>query len=283
MTCDAEVYDLHDKIDICLETYEDNPVKRFFAKRLNLRLYSGQSTYHYEQFFEKGLNALLEDPNFLLLYVPKNGAKMRIVRPAKDPYHRRRMIKRINEAKPIPSSYYALSHLWGITENNRHLWHEIGNYVDDENGKPVDPVSMRQEKRDTLLRMLEDSPDSYWWIDVLCARSDTPLDIMGDIYACCLECIAMVDCKPSLIPLFHTMAPGDEHLLQDTSNRDQTLRYKQLYDKNCPHLVERLFEFMQSEWWQRVWTWQEMALPLGGVRFMAETGTHRNTLRGSSR
>ena len=207
---------------------------------------------------------------------------MRIVRPAEDLYHRKRMIKMINEAKPISSFYYALSHLWGITENNRHLWHEIGDYVDDENGKPVYPVSMREEKRDTLLKMLEDSPDSYWWIDVLCARSDTPLDIMGDIYACCLECIAMVDCEPSLLPLLHTMIPAKEDFpairnillagLVDLSP------YKQLYDKKYTHVVEILFDFMQSKWWQRVWTWQEMALPFGDVRLLAETGTHRHTI-----
>ncbi|KAI7876099.1 hypothetical protein K492DRAFT_198732 [Lichtheimia hyalospora FSU 10163] len=283
MTCDAEEHDYPDKIDIRLGTYENNPVKRFFAKRLNLRLDHDEDYRHIERFFEKGLNALLDDPNFLLLYVPKNGTKMRIVRPAKDPYHRRRMVKRINEAKPIPSFYHALSHLWGITENNRHLWQEIGNYVDDENGKPVDPVSMREEKRDTLLKMLEDSPDSYWWIDVLCARSDTPLDIMGDIYACCLECIAMVDCEPSLIPLLHTMTPAEEDFPKDTKlkwqvNLDYYLPYKQFYDKKYPHLVERLFDFMRSEWWQRVWTWQEVALPLGDVRFMAETGTHQHTI-----
>ncbi|KAI7875164.1 hypothetical protein K492DRAFT_173695 [Lichtheimia hyalospora FSU 10163] len=262
MTFDAEEYGDPDKIDIRFDNHGDSPAKRFF---------------------EKGLNALLDDPNFLLLYVPKNGTKMRIVRPAKDPYHRRRMIKRINKAKPIPSFYYALSHLWGITENNQHLWHEIGNYVNDENGKPAEPVSMREEKRDTLLRMLEDSPDSYWWIDVLCARSDTPLDIMGDIYACCLECIAMVDCEPSLIPLLQTMAPAEEDFPSGKKilwgvDRDYYLRYKQLYDKKYPHLVERLFDFMQSEWWQRVWTWQEMALPFGDVRLVAETGTHRHTI-----
>ncbi|KAI7881122.1 hypothetical protein K492DRAFT_207076 [Lichtheimia hyalospora FSU 10163] len=284
MTCDAEEYDGPEKIDIRLETYENNPDKRFFAKKLLSPLDDDEDFHHIKRFFEKGLNALLVDPNFLLLYVPKNGAKMRIVRPAKNPYHRRRMIKRINEAKPIPSSYYALSHLWGITENNRHLWHEIGDYMDDENGKPVDPVSMREEKRDTLLRMLEDSPDSYWWIDVLCARSDTPLDIMGDIYACCLECIAMVDCEPSLIPLLHTMAPAEEDFTESsimnmTSARpDYFLPYKQLYDKKHPHVVERLFDFMQCEWWQRVWTWQEMALPFGNVHLMAESGTHRHTI-----
>ncbi|KAI7881123.1 hypothetical protein K492DRAFT_194626 [Lichtheimia hyalospora FSU 10163] len=284
MTCDAEEYDDPIKIDIRLETYENSPVRRFFAQKLTSHLDCDEYYHHVERFFEKGLNALLDDPNFLLLYVPENGAKMRIVRPAEDPYHRRRMIKRINEAKPTPSFYYALSHLWKITKDNRHLWHEIGNYVDDENGKPVGPVSMREEKRGTLLRMLEDSPDSYWWIDVLCARSDTPLDIMGDIYACCLECIAMMDCEPSVIPLLHTVMSAEDDLswsgIRDTifAYLYYLLPYKQLYDKKYSHLAENLFDLMQSEWWQRVWTWQEMALPFGNVRFMAETGTHRHTI-----
>ncbi|KAI7875692.1 hypothetical protein K492DRAFT_182421 [Lichtheimia hyalospora FSU 10163] len=130
--------------------------------------------------------------------------------------------------------------------------------------------------------MLEDAPDSYWWIDVLCARSDTPLHIMGDIYACCLECIAMVDCEPNLIPLFHTMARAKEDFWGTRLNWNKDLGYclpyKQLYDKKYPHLVEKLFDFMQSEWWQRVWTWQEMGLPFGDVRLMAETGTHRHAI-----
>ncbi|KAI7881124.1 hypothetical protein K492DRAFT_194627 [Lichtheimia hyalospora FSU 10163] len=273
MTHDAEKHDEPDKIDIRSDILESSPDNRFNVEH----------GYHVKRFFEKGLNALLEDPNFLLLYVPEDGAKMRIVRPEKDPYHRRRMIKRVNEAKPIPSFYYALSHLWGITENNQHLWHEIGDYVDDENGKPVDPVSMREEKRVTLLKMLEDSPDSYWWIDVLCARSDTPLDIMGDIYACCLECIAMVDCEPSLIPLLQTMMPAEEDLPSDTRSIWEVypilyMSYKQIYDKKYPHLLEHLFTFIQSEWWQRVWTWQEMAHPFGDMRLMGEEGTHRHTI-----
>lgn len=79
-------------------------------------------------------------------------------------YHRKRMIRRINEAKRIPSFYYALSHLWGLSENNRHYWNDISEHVDDENGQPVHPVSMRPEKRDALLTMLKDHPDSYWWM-----------------------------------------------------------------------------------------------------------------------
>ncbi|CDH60916.1 predicted protein [Lichtheimia corymbifera JMRC:FSU:9682] len=206
---------------------------------------------------------------------------MQVVKPADDPHHRKRIIKRINEAKGIPSFYYALSHLWGLKENNRYLSNEIGDYVDDENGKPAEPVSMRPEKHDTLVVLLRDHPDSYWWIDVLCARTDTPLDIMGDIYACCIECIAMVDCEPSLISSLHTMKIVKEDF---TSLMESGFKYLssfgQIYEQ-CPRLPVDLLTFMQSKWWTRVWTWQEMALPFGEVRFMAETDTgrcQRNTI-----
>ncbi|KAI7873205.1 hypothetical protein K492DRAFT_200787, partial [Lichtheimia hyalospora FSU 10163] len=94
---------------------------------------------HVRQHFEKGLSALLANPYFLLLYVPENGTKMQIIKPAKDSNHQKRIEKMISEAKGIPSFYYALSHLWKTTENNRHLWEEIGEYVDDLDGKPAAP------------------------------------------------------------------------------------------------------------------------------------------------
>ncbi|CDS09509.1 hypothetical protein LRAMOSA10869 [Lichtheimia ramosa] len=241
MIGDTDDYNDPDQINICLEDDEDNKHKQFFGKRLG---------------------ALLADEHFLLLYVPDNGAKMKIIRPASDSYHRQRMIKRINEAKTSPPSfYYALSHLWGVTEENRYIWNEISQYVDDEKGQPVEPVSMRPEKRDTLLTMLKDHPDSYWWIDVLCARTDTPLDIMGDIYTCCLECVAMIDCEPDLIPQINTAISTYEQA-------------SPVDDEKLPDLVGLYLAMIQSQWWNRVWTWQEVVLPFGEVRFMSETGTH---------
>ncbi|KAI7878253.1 hypothetical protein K492DRAFT_196988 [Lichtheimia hyalospora FSU 10163] len=241
-------------INITLESDKDNKLKRFF---------------------ERGLSALLVDPHFLLIYVPENGANMQIIQPANDLYHRKRMIQRINEAKRIPSFYYALSHLWGISENNQHLWHEIGDYVDDENGQPVNPVSMRPEKRDTLIAMLKDHPDSYWWIDVLCARTDTPLDIMGDIYSFCLECIAMIDCEPSLIPQLHTLMMDVREEFPKYGNLDSESLDRKQNDKRLSDMTELIYALSKSAWWRRVWTWQEMALPFGDVRLMAETGSHR--------
>ncbi|CDH48374.1 predicted protein [Lichtheimia corymbifera JMRC:FSU:9682] len=239
--------------------------------KINIDRYSNHKLY-----FKNRLGALLSNPHFLLVYVPEDGAKMQVIRPANDSYHRRRMIRRINEAdeaEGIPSFYYALSHLWGVSPDNRYHWNDISEYVDDEDGQPAKPVSMRPEKRDTLLALLKDHPDSYWWIDVLCARTDTPLDIMGDIYAYCLECIAMIDCEPDLISQLHQMEVFDfQHFSQCCS--DDVVAARRSYDQCC-QLTDSLCILIQSRWWKRVWTWQEMALPFGEVCLMAETGTHK--------
>ncbi|CDH58175.1 predicted protein [Lichtheimia corymbifera JMRC:FSU:9682] len=252
------------------DTDEDNN-----STKLDIRcLEDDDAGGHWKRFFEKGLGALLADKYFLLLYVPKDGAKMRIIQPASDPYHRQQMIKRVNEASHIPSFYYALSHLWGITKDNPQLWEEIGDYVDDMDGQPASPVPMRPDKRATLLALLRAHPDSYWWIDVLCARTDTPLDIMGDIYSCCLECIAMIDCEPILLSKFDTDRNMreeivDYYMIRNPSTED-VMRYKRLHAK-YPQLKDQVCQLRQSEWWKRVWTWQEMALPYGDVRLIAET------------
>ncbi|KAI7878003.1 hypothetical protein K492DRAFT_197215 [Lichtheimia hyalospora FSU 10163] len=260
MTCDTDESIDPYKISISLENSLDDHVKQRFVT---------------------GLSALLTDPYFLLLHVPENGAKMQIVKPAEDSYHRERMVKRINEAKDTPSCYYALSHLWKISKDDPQLWEDIGEYINGIDEQPAKPVSMRPEKRDTLLGLLKNHPDSYWWIDVLCARTDTPLDIMGDIYRCCLECIAMIDCEPSLLSKLHTepnkrkeFIDYDWHVAMQNPSPEDILYCKQIYEKH-PNLLHHLTTLQKSEWWGRVWTWQEMALPFGDVRLMAETGTQR--------
>ncbi|KAJ8652586.1 hypothetical protein O0I10_011791 [Lichtheimia ornata] len=201
---------------------------------------------------------LLEHPHFLLVYVPNNGAKMRLVKPSSDPYHREQIIQRINkEDNLLP--HYALSHLWGISHNNPHVWKEIGDYVDDENGQPAAPVSMRPKKRKTLRTLLQSHPDSYWWIDVLCARTDTPLAIMGDIYACCKQCYAMIDCRPDIITSILSM----KHRSEESDPASWSI-----YEHNVA--VNTLETFTSSNWWRRVWTWQEAVLPKA-VILMAET------------
>lgn len=203
----------------------------------------------------------MDHPHFLLLYVPADQSKMKLVKPASDAYHRERIIQRINkEERVLP--HYALSHLWGISKDHPHLWEEIGDFVDDENGKPAAPVSMRREKRETLLALLEKHPDSYWWIDVLCARTDTPLAIMGDIYACCTLCYALIDCDTSIIR---------EMVLK--RNKLMFSAYSSWSLQEYQETVAILQKFTECQWWKRVWTWQEAVLPKY-VSLMAETLTH---------
>ncbi|KAI7884210.1 hypothetical protein K492DRAFT_204891 [Lichtheimia hyalospora FSU 10163] len=216
-----------------------------------------------KQHFKERLDALLSHPDFLLLYIPEGGEKMKIVKPANDSYHRHRIVQRTNEYSQTPNTWYALSHVWGLSNTDQHLWYDIGQYVDDESGRPVAAVSMRHEKRNTLLKLLEDRPGSYWWIDVLCARHDTPLEIMGDIYSCCFECIAMIDCEPDVIPQLRSLE--ESFYVRDPSSSTQC------YDLylELKYLLDRL---LGCSWWERVWTWQEMVLPYT-VLLVAETTT----------
>ncbi|KAJ8652872.1 hypothetical protein O0I10_011472 [Lichtheimia ornata] len=189
---------------------------------------------------------------------------MKLVKPASDSYHRNRIMQRINKGELTPSTWYALSHLWNISKTNQHMWDDIFNYVEDENGHPMEPVPMRLEKRNTLLKLLEDKPDSYWWIDVLCARSnDFPFDILGNVYACCTRCIAMIDCDPDIIPQMYSMWDMDP----DFSSADRSLNdFLDQYEQLNHHILL----LTQCIWWTRVWMWQETVLPQD-VLLMAET------------
>ncbi|KAI7878414.1 hypothetical protein K492DRAFT_7017 [Lichtheimia hyalospora FSU 10163] len=194
---------------------------------------------------------------------------MRMVRPATYTYHRKRIVERINEAEHIPLAYYTLSHIWGVTSTKLYLWDEISEYVDDDYGEPVDSVPMRPDKRGIVLKILQSHPDSYWWIDVLCTFTDTPLYIMADIYACCAKCIALVDCEPSIIPQLNSMrnVVGLNNPYLPYENVSETM----LFD-HYQQLNSLLSPVTQSSWWNRVWTLQEMALP-PKVMLMAEAAT----------
>lgn len=214
--------------------------------------------------FKKRLCEVLEYSDFLLLHVPADGTRMKLVKPASDLYHRNRIIQRINQSELVPSTWYAISHLWNIPKTNQYLWDDISRYVEDEDGHPMKPVPMRVEKRKTLLELLESRPDSYWWIDILCARSnDFPFDILGHIFACCTQCVAMIDCDPHIIPQMNAMWDIDP----DGKDRPFT-EFLDQYEQLNHHI--RLLT--QCIWWRRVWMWQETVLPQD-VLLMAETAT----------
>ncbi|CDH52846.1 predicted protein [Lichtheimia corymbifera JMRC:FSU:9682] len=179
---------------------------------------------------------------FRLLYVPPKDehGKMMIITPSK------------HEPSYVPDrKFYALSHLWG-TDPKDNLW-EVSDFISDEDGTTVDPIPMRKEKRKTLVNLLQKIP-GYWWIDVLCCRTDLPPVIMRGVYGCCHTCFAMIDC-------------------------DSRAFYDVLYIMNrLPHFSADDLEYAREyarriwkcRWFSRVWTLQELALP-SSVILLSET------------
>ncbi|KAI7877829.1 hypothetical protein K492DRAFT_209362 [Lichtheimia hyalospora FSU 10163] len=220
---------------------------------------------------------LYNHPDFRLLYVPAdNESTMRIVQPTKDLEHQQRLEM---------NGYYALSHIWGDIQRDP-LW-DVSGLITDEHGHPAQPVPMRLEKRDTLLALLK--PGSYWWIDVLCARSDTPLMIMGDIYEWCNRCFALIDVSPAISGNEHINAKwltlsimvtntlrAYRHAIKHndidqfenycstateaTGDVEKPLRLEELATQFHDEL-HAVAQFFDCFWFTRVWTWQEFLLP----------------------
>lgn len=118
------------------------------------------------------IDDLFNHPDFRLLYVPpaNEQSNMTIITPSKQ------------QPTSFPhqgQKFYALSHLWG-TEPNKSLW-DVSGFISDEDDSTIEPISMRLEKREPLLSLLRANP-GYWWIDVLCCRSETPPVIMCGVY-----------------------------------------------------------------------------------------------------
>lgn len=214
----------------------------------------------------------MHNPDFLLLYVPKDEeTKLQLVKPVDDSYHRNRIIHRINESQTdqLPTTWYAISHVWGAVHSGAHLWHDIGRYVNDEYNNPVEIehhpyLRMRNEKRQPLLNLLRHHPDSYWWIDNFCVRNPSFADpIANSVFTCCTQCIALVDCDPTVILQIHSMK-----ISSISENMPFTATFLDQYEK----LNNLLVTLTGCRWWKRIWKWQEMVLPQE-ILFMAETTT----------
>lgn len=210
---------------------------------------------------------------------------MRLVRPADNPIHHDAIIQK---------GYHVLSHVWGNI-NDYPKW-DVSTFIMDVDGQPSKPVPMRPEKRNTLLALLKANP-GYWWIDVMCARVDTPLVIMGSIYRFCGTCHVMVDCPSDLIAdlkksrltdFDHSLTPlyldASQRNGYRTDERFDTARQTQWKASKSHHNLIRLhnvinrfqaeFNCMQqlldSGWFRRLWTLQEVALPTENVHLVSE-------------
>ncbi|KAI7878267.1 hypothetical protein K492DRAFT_197001 [Lichtheimia hyalospora FSU 10163] len=213
----------------------------------------------------EGVAQLCKNKDFILLRVAPDKETMTIVRPYNSSHHRRKIM---NEG------YYALSHLWRNAKDFPS-W-QVGTFI-TENGDPVDDIPMRPEKRHTLLALLKDHPGSYWWIDVLCARTDTPLVIMGDIYKHCKLCYAMLDCEPEFVRRIWENKNPMKHLGRVHSSLGEGFFKKfgilpsssvplmapliKVALKRYPWMLDALCSIFACNWFDRVWTLQEIALP----------------------
>ncbi|CDS10626.1 hypothetical protein LRAMOSA11112 [Lichtheimia ramosa] len=204
---------------------------------------------------------------------------MSIIRPCHSSYHR---------WKVKSKGYYALSHLWGNAKDFPY-W-DVGTFITQDK-HPVDPIPMRPEKRETLLALLKQHPDTYWWIDVLCARTDTPLVIMGDIYKHAKACYAMLDCAPELITriwknanYFNALRETYErfisgmcdesknvHVMFDESQTFKMTAIRSIAEKHS-WVLDTLCSLFQSSWFDRVWTLQEIALPAKTIMISEQCG-----------
>lgn len=222
---------------------------------------------------------LYKNNDFILLHVASNSETMSIIRPCHSSYHR---------WKVKSKGYYALSHLWGNAKDFPY-W-DVGTFITQDK-HPVDPIPMRPEKRETLLALLKQHPDTYWWIDVLCARTDTPLVIMGDIYKHAKACYAMLDCAPELITriwknanYFNALRETYErfisgmcdesknvHVMFDESQTFKMTAIRSIAEKHS-WVLDTLCSLFQSSWFDRVWTLQEIALPAKTIMISEQCG-----------
>lgn len=240
-----------------------------------------------QQAFEEGRNWLYKNPHFSLIHVEKHSNDDTVTMTMVDVTTADATCRQQLQEQ----GYYCLSHLWGRDARN-YMWDDSGvltkkgNTGDGDGGGAVlaPAVPMRIEKRATLLALLEQNP-GFWWIDVFCARVDTPLRIMGSIYKYCTACFAMMDCSfqtlkqldqglPSLLqevslhfpekkrpsrrlPIFIGYVDEDE---EEEMDEDKALLFKTTLDK-YPTEVQALLDLTQSTWFTRVWTLQEAVLP----------------------
>lgn len=216
--------------------------------------------------------SLYSNPDFLVLYVREDG-NMTLIRPADTPEHREAMEKQ--------QGHYALSHVWGNAKD--YPYWDVGEFIQDWDGAPVEPIPMRPEKRNMVLALLKAYP-GYWWIDVLCARVDTPLVIMGSIYRSCKTCFALLDCtietihrlsKRHLMPIrndiFTTLLELYKAMLKATNDDlDEPSAFKLISPVAVAYLeklmsyqgeIQAMRDLLGCRWFSRIWTLQELVLP----------------------
>jgi hypothetical protein len=123
------------------------------------------------------MDNIFSHPDFHLIFINNNGMSLISPRDYKEGI--------------LKDGYRCISHYWGNAKPFRWVDHGIEGV---EWG-----VDVREEKRERVMEVFK-YHKGYFWMDVFCTNQDTndkALDIMGDIYKNCKECICLLDyeCK----------------------------------------------------------------------------------------
>jgi hypothetical protein len=162
----------------------------------------------------------------------------------------------------IEKGYRCISHYWGPCPPK---W-------EDHPIKGVHwSVHVREEKRERLLQVFNHHK-GYFWMDVFCTNQEDvnkPLDVMGDIYKNCVECVCLLDyeCKLGVY--------GTEKDVFVQLNKDGEIMYDE--DDYNPVISSYLSAISSSKWFTRLWTWQESVLPPNVVFCSELSGVYKYT------
>ena len=202
------------------------------------------------------MDQLLAHPGFRLIHVDQNGF-MSLVTPLIDGC----------KEDILENGYRCISHYWGPKPPK---WED----------HPVTGVEwgvhVREEKRTRLLQIFSHHK-GYFWMDVFCTNQDDdnkPLDVMGDIYRDCIECVCMLDIMCDVdgfisekellrdmardMKKYSSCHPGIMRMMLLQLERGSSLiNYATSMEKHEIYLSG----IATAKWFKRVWTWQEAILP----------------------
>jgi hypothetical protein len=219
------------------------------------------------------MDNLFSHPGFRLIFIDDNG-NMSLEGPFND------------ESRKKIKEYRCISHVWGTADNTKdYAWkdHDITNV----NWK----VEVREEKRERLFQIFNHHK-GYFWMDVFCTNQEDenkPLDVMGDIYRKCKECVCLLDSVCD-VPGFDSEkelwmdVAKDVKEFMETDMKRMDSKYDNLYGQikyDSPNisLGEKYLRYFGStaraNWFQRVWTWQEAVLPQKLLLCCEQAGSYR--------
>lgn len=195
------------------------------------------------------MDTLFNHPGFRLIFIDDNGNMS-----LEGPFDKSR-------ENVLDNGYRCISHVWKTGDGKDYVWKDHG--ITNVTWK----VEIRKEKHERLLQIFNHHK-GYFWMDVFCTNQDDdnkPLDVMGDIYRNCMECICLFDtiCR---VDGFTSERDVLTSLAKDV--RERTKVAKDFYEKHKRYgkefsggRVNYLKNLSECDWFNRVWTWQEAVLP----------------------